>query len=114
MLARIGKLALQAVVLSLFGLAAVAVVSFAWPSAELPPPKPRRDLPTPGLAARPWLAPAPPEEYTVDPPGHPNPEVFPAGPSAQTLTVLLAVCVLVAIVCGVLIAVILGSGGGPV
>jgi hypothetical protein len=110
MLARIGRLALTAVVLSAVGATAAVFVYMAFVGDPEPPaPGPRRVTVPPGTAARPWLAPAPPDEYRLDPADEPPDE--PVGSvSRGKLALMFGLCLLLAIAAGVVVAVVLAPG----
>jgi len=111
MLARLGRLALAAIVVSAVTLTALVLMSIASGNPEPAPPNGRRASLSPGSAARPWLAPLPPDEYHVDAQDEPDLDV----PEANSLprpivAIALALCLLLAIVAGALAAVVLASG----
>lgn len=109
--ARIVRLALTAVVLSAVGATAAVVVYMVLngdPEAQVPAP--RLWTAPPGTAARPWLAPAPPDEYQVDAPDAADPGEPDAGLTGGTLALVLGLCLLLAIVAGVVVAVVLTPG----
>jgi hypothetical protein len=115
MLARIARLALTAVVLSAVGTTVAVLVYLALGGdPEAPAPGPRRVTVPPSTAARPWLAPAPPDEYRVDPADEPDPGEPVSSLTRGKLVLVLGLCLLLAIAVGVAVAAALGPGSSLV
>jgi len=105
-LARTVRLALGAVVLFAVALTFVVVASIAAAGAD---PPDRRPAAPPGSAARPWLAPAPPEDDELHSSEDTDPQPRSTGWTPRSLGLLLGACVLVSIVGGAIVGVVLGS-----
>ena len=116
MLARIGRLAFTALAFSVVGATAAVFVYMAAVFVYMalvgdpePPAGPRRVVPPRG-AARPWLVPAPPDEYRVDPADEPDPDEPIGSLTRGTLALMLGLSLLLAIAAGVVVGVVLAPG----
>ena len=116
MIARIGRLALTAIVLSAVGAGAV-IVLFNLASGGSEPSGPANRWPPapPGSAALPWRARPPADEYRVAPlRDNADPDRSAGGLSREALVVVLALSLILAIAIGAIAAVALASGSSPI